>query len=572
MSLRLIESEIKRFLADPEPEVLCIKGKWGVGKTFTWERLLTEANARPGELAMQKYSYVTLFGLNSLEDLRFSIFENTVSGAHLTKSASLESLANLVSVGGDFARKGRFLLDLVSAAANRKAVTDVLLKAGFLNVRNQLVCIDDLERAGKGLEVRDVLGLISFLRTKRACKIVLLLNEEQFGEDNKLEFSKQLEKVADSILLFDLLPEEAMQAAFVGNETTVQAIIKPLIGILRITNIRIIKKIEKAASRLAELLKDYEKAIVNQAITALVLGMWVHLEPDTPPMGFIREYNGLFDAITSNKQSDEEAKFAEMLEPYPYASTDELDSVVLDGAEAGYFNEPRILEMASLVASRTKKAEGGTAFSRVWSKMFHHTLAVDDATFLDALFQSAVHDAAVITPLNINSAIKMLRENGRATQADELVQKYIDAKSDEALEFFDIGNHHFAVQEGVDPMLRAAFDLKRASFVDERDPLEVLRTVGFQRIWSAADVAVISKLSAEDFEAMFEKLDGDLLRPTIETIMHLGNSIAPDAASIRDAAKEGLRRIGRKSPLRAQKVARFGVKLEDSPDVGAQEA
>jgi hypothetical protein len=36
MSATLVEKEIERFLASPEPEVLCLRGKWGVGKTYSW--------------------------------------------------------------------------------------------------------------------------------------------------------------------------------------------------------------------------------------------------------------------------------------------------------------------------------------------------------------------------------------------------------------------------------------------------------------------------------------------------------------------------------------------------------
>ncbi|MGO6998293.1 hypothetical protein [Rhizobium leguminosarum] len=567
MSLELIKKEIQRFLANPKSEVLCIKGKWGVGKTYTWDQLLAEAHGRNGALALKKYSYVTLFGLNSLEDLRFSIFENTVSGADLPNNASLESFANLIAVGSDFARKGRQVLELISAALNRKAVTDVLLKAGFLSVREQLICIDDLERAGKGLEVRDVLGLISFLKVKRACNVVILLNDEQFGEDRKSEFNMQLEKVADTILTFDLLPEEAAQMAFTGEEKPVQTAIKPLLCQLKVTNIRIIRKIEQSAERLAEILKDHDKPIIDQAITALVLGMWAHLEPNKAPLEFIRRYNGFFDEIpATNGQDTKELEYAEMLRGYPYTSTDELDDAVLDGVEAGYLNESKLIEVAAVISSRNKKADGGDQFGRVWRDMYHGSLSVDDTVFLDALFDSAVHDAAAITPLNMNSAIKMLRENGRAEQADRLVEKYMEATSDESLEFFEIGKHHFTVQDGVDPKLREAFDVKFASYKDDRDPFDVLKAVGSKQGWSVADVEVISKLSAEDFELMFERLEGELLRTTIETVSHLGNSVAQKGGAIRSAVREGLRRIGRKSPLRAQKIARFGVRLDDSQD------
>lgn len=41
----------------------------------------------------------------------------------------------------------------------------------FMTVREQVICIDDLERRGKNLDVVDVLGLISFLCEQRKCKV-----------------------------------------------------------------------------------------------------------------------------------------------------------------------------------------------------------------------------------------------------------------------------------------------------------------------------------------------------------------------------------------------------------------
>jgi len=64
-------------------------------------------------------------------------------------------------------------------------------------VRNQIVCIDDLERVGDGLSIKDVLGLVSFLKDQRKCKIVLLLNNEELQDRAATDFKSQLEKVID---------------------------------------------------------------------------------------------------------------------------------------------------------------------------------------------------------------------------------------------------------------------------------------------------------------------------------------------------------------------------------------
>jgi tRNA A37 threonylcarbamoyladenosine biosynthesis protein TsaE len=65
-------------LASPEPEVLCLRGKWGVGKTFSWMAFLREAKDK-GEIALESYSYVSLFGIDSLDQLKYSIFENSIA-------------------------------------------------------------------------------------------------------------------------------------------------------------------------------------------------------------------------------------------------------------------------------------------------------------------------------------------------------------------------------------------------------------------------------------------------------------------------------------------------------------
>ena len=71
------EKEIARFLRSNTPEVLCFKGKWGVGKTFAWSRFLTQAKERKG-IALERYSYVSLFGVGSIDQLKLSIVENTI--------------------------------------------------------------------------------------------------------------------------------------------------------------------------------------------------------------------------------------------------------------------------------------------------------------------------------------------------------------------------------------------------------------------------------------------------------------------------------------------------------------
>lgn len=209
MTTALVKAEITRFLQSPVPEVLCIKGKWGVGKTFAWQQFLKEASLA-GSLGLGHYAYISLFGLSSLDALRNAILENSVATGQIAGGPSLEAYEFFVRGTGVLAGKAAQF----SALLGKRDAGDALARALFLSVKKRIICIDDLERAGSALELRDVLGLASMLKEERQCKVVLLLNDEQLTEENKTDFNRLLEKVVDVSLVFDPTPQEAVDIAF----------------------------------------------------------------------------------------------------------------------------------------------------------------------------------------------------------------------------------------------------------------------------------------------------------------------------------------------------------------------
>lgn len=73
MTLEVIESQLKKFLESDIPQVIAIRGNWGVGKTFLWRKMYDEAREKKA-LAFTTQSYVSLFGINSVDDLKVEIF------------------------------------------------------------------------------------------------------------------------------------------------------------------------------------------------------------------------------------------------------------------------------------------------------------------------------------------------------------------------------------------------------------------------------------------------------------------------------------------------------------------
>ncbi len=562
MSLSLIEAEIRRFLSTPTPEVLCIKGKWGVGKTYGWRKFLADAK-RSGTLALDSYSYVSLFGLNSLDDLRFAVFENTVSGENIGASADAATFSKLVEKGSDFGRRMRPAVEAFSALFNRKGVTDVLFKSAFLAVRRQVVCLDDLERAGAGLNTRDVLGLASLLKEDRACKIVLLINDKE--HDQKDEFERQLEKVADVTLVFDLTSDEAVSIALTSTDH-VTTLLKPRIVQLGITNIRVIKKIERLAVHLVNILDGMEDAVIERAVTTLALASWSVQQPsEAPPIDFLRTYNRIALAMRARREAPDAdtKKFCATIQEYPFRGPERFDDLIMDAAEAGFFKEEEVRLAAEALQKSWHQRSGDTAFIRAWDEMYHGSLATEDDDFLDALYASSMAEAASISPLNINSGLRMLREFDRSEQADEVIANYVVAREADGPDFFNIGQHHFLRDDRLDDGLRAAFAAKREGYVDTRDPLAVLTAIGASRSWSDADLMLMARQTTDDFEQILEALRGEALRPAVDMLLAMGSGHSEQAHAIHEASHAALRRIAIKSPMRAQKIKSYGIALEE---------
>src|ERR1039458_1307493 len=266
MSIALIEQEIKRFLSTEEPEAMCFSGRWGVGKTFAWSRFLKDMK---GKIALKHYSYVSLFGVNSLEELKYSIFENSVRSSAVDVEPSLETLkSNTTDIAERFGRKSLWFIQQLPSV---KSYVTGLGPVWFLAVKQMVVCLDDIERHGKDLSVRDILGLVSLLKEQKRCKVVLILNDEALedGHDKK-DFENYLEKVVDSFVRFTPSPAESARIALTGTSETNKVLAESCVA-LGISNIRVIKKIERAVSKIEQLLNDFGPGVMRQAVQSLAL-------------------------------------------------------------------------------------------------------------------------------------------------------------------------------------------------------------------------------------------------------------------------------------------------------------
>jgi hypothetical protein len=552
-----IETEIRRFLADANPEVLCIRGSWGVGKTFAWKKFL-KAALNDDLVALDTYSYVSLFGVSSIRDAKRSIFENQVS-LSLAESPSATTIGRKLSQVLGMGRRG--LKGVLQSLPLTRNAAEELANAAFGLVHDQIVCLDDLERLGQGLRVKDVLGLVSYLREEKNCKVALLLNREQMSDDDKKAFEEQLEKVVDVELEFAPTPAESV-AIGLSEDFPLRAELERAIIALSIANIRTIKRIERMTLNALRIVEGLHDNVRKQVILTVAVGTWAKHQPtEAPPLDYIRRYNAYSAAWDEQKDGADPQKkvWSSILQNTGYALSDDLDICLIDGIEAGYFDADGIRSAAAKVDTDHIQSERGTAYTKAW-RLYHNSFQKNDDAVLDAMFDAVRHEPEAINPSNMSASIKLFREMGRDAQASEMVKIYVDAHGDDR-NFFDLSRYPF---EGdvTDPELRKAFADKYDSFKDNRDPIEVILECARRSGWNRDDEALLSRLTVDDFVDLFEELDGEDTPSIVKMAMRMGIPSTTEGKSVGGNAIDALRKIAERSPLNKRRVESYGLRFE----------
>lgn len=483
MSIKLLAAELVRFFGSTDPEVLCITGKWGAGKTYAWNYYLRQAEQN-NSIKLERYAYVSLFGRNSLDDVRAAIVENTVGSRAAGAKPDLKSFRTTIDESRKLAGGVSKLASFIPSAAGYVAS---LNRALFLMVRDQIVCIDDLERIAPGLSMMNVLGLVSSLKDEKSCKVVIILNQDALTGASEKDFKAQLEKVADTFMTFDPTPSEAAEIG-IDKTTKFQSWLSENTQALGIVNIRVIKKIETFCRRVQNLIADSDERILKQAVHTLALAAYCKFQPDeAPPLEFVQTYNRVRELVGPEKDNEEQnSRFKDILRGYNFHYLDEFDVPLVEGIERGYFDQEAVQHQANELGKRLKLGDQNAAFAEVW-RLFHDSFDNDPDAVLDAMIKAAKANVMAISPQNLNGTVGFLKEFGRVVEAEELIRLYVDNRQEEP-GFWDLRDHPF-LGDAIDPDIRDAFGRKFAVYAVPPDPEEILkrlggRGAGAKKIWS----------------------------------------------------------------------------------------
>ncbi|MDA0782722.1 MAG: hypothetical protein PQ612_09750 [Rickettsiales bacterium] len=560
MSIKIIEEQIYRFLKSDTPEVIAIRGAWGVGKTYAWETYLKEAQKK-SEIALDRYAYVSLFGVNSLDALKFAIFEKSIDKKLIGEKPELKT----------FVKNCIPFIEDVSKVIRADALMSRALS--FLSVKKAIICFDDFERMR--LDAQDVLGLISELKEQKLCKIVLIFNDEGLSDDAKAKYDTYKEKVIDKE--FNFLPTAQESAEIVFSKTNEQYSekLQERCCKLGITNIRILKKIQQLAKDLKPFLENKEEETKHNALSSLVLFTYaLYKKSDKfPEVDFIKKQNVDFISFMIIKQmgnkekqiedTPEEKKIIQwrsILEDYGYSNSDELDIEIANSVERGYFIEENITKEIKKYDDNIIINKKDKSLTDAWN-LYHYSFDDNHEEVVKKMYEAVKNHAKHISQSNLSASIKLLRDLGADKKADELIELAISSNNDP--EYFNINHYTFRHRVEDQKMLdRFAEEYRKKR--PQKTLIEVLERLISTSGWSMDDVEVLANSSEEDYYNLFKSKKSNDLTNYIRACLQfrrVTNSHEQEKYNLIVTNTEAaVRKIGSESELNKLRINKFEIK------------
>jgi hypothetical protein len=557
MSVELVKLAMHQFLANDTPEVLCIKGKWGTGKTHAWDDAVKESKAND-KMSIKRYAYVSLFGMNDPSDIMQSICVNTnhVNLPNDEYNERANKIANIIKRVASFA----------SEHANTPYISGLggIARAVITNaVFRTVVCIDDFERKSKNISVNDIMGTVAQLRDSRKCKVVLILNDDTLSAAEMEDFTKYSEKVINWSFRFDPSPAESAQIAFSGNDALNNELRNACCQ-LEIKNIRVLYKIKGFAERLVELLKDVDKDVMNRVLRSLVVIVWAIVSATgegAASLEFIKR-NRLSKYLSKKEQNytAEENRLGSLLDRYGFTHFDEFDSLLANDVSNGFFNDDKIRAGADKYLKDAERAHAEAALEAAWGP-YHYSFDDNKEEVARVMFNGIKENIRYISEMNLNTAITILKDIGYPNLGNELIAEFIKAQDD--LYVFDGKTNPWGKTVEDPDLIREIETLSRKKMKPLPTPKEAAELL-YKGNWTNENEEVLGKITIDELVSLFKSVNGKEQYRIVKGCLCYQNVLnrSERQNKITESAVAALVKIGSESALNADRMAKYGIDVK----------
>lgn len=565
MSIAQVETALTNFAVNNTGSAIVLKGEWGTGKTYIWDKVIK--NHRKSFIR-KRYSRVSLFGINSLTDLKRSIFENSVSsekaGSATTKESVLENVKKL-----KFINPRSWWRKLFSQAKEAKlpivgGFGGLIDSVQYAMVKDTIVCIDDFERRGNALSSRDVLGLISNLVESKECSVILILNEASLEKAD--EFFTFSEKVFDYEVMYAPTLDEAASVVFNSTDAYEKKIVVNTKK-LKINNIRLLRKIKYFADLIKPYVDGKPDEILEESTKLVPLAIYAKYSGSEKIFDIddLENFKGglsLFPSekkdLTDEQKTVETKKVARtnFFHEYGYREADDFTIEIIKLIKNGYADAESLMPLIDSVTVVVEKNNRRQIISEAWN-VFHHDFSLPDLELLN-LFEDAVTKCSdVISPYEIEGILELFTAAGLEKRGKLIVDKYFESLKlnrfiSRRSEMLKLPKNTYVTGKLDEYFTGIATVWGTEELIDEF----------VDRPTSGEVLELLSALTVDQLYGYFKQLDSDKFVSYAESLLALGSRTGmPDSAdycaNIFLNVFEALKRMHSESPLMAMRMNKF---------------
>jgi hypothetical protein len=505
-SIAHVEKVLAGFLADPEPGVLAIKGEWGVGKTYLWNQFIARQKMVKGYRA---YSYASLFGLESIAELRRALF---------TKQRSLGPARNWFrscgeKIGSEVTRHMEFDLGLFKGLGLKN--TELWAEAiEDRSLRNFIVCLDDLERKDESVTTSALLGFIASLRDERRCKVFLLYNEERAKalESFAPDLAQYREKVIDREIVLQPTVRECYDLVFGGTnyqfppDPNARATpfdladarsLPDLFEAMHLANLRVMQKTRVAldylgtgvATRCPKLWPKFARQAVKLCWLHYCYASSLSLEDILNHRKMVQIHA---ESVKNPEKAKEFAKYAplQQVSYYPFPS----DKLIVEFLRCGFVDWAAYATLLDKEEAEQARQELGAQYSANWDLLWDN-FQVSQPEIIDAhlKFMREHHDSMSLAELS--QVVKFLQTFGPQAEAEKFLEEKLDSFVQSNLEADpnDLDLH------GVDPEIYSEVKKRLLARIPTKPLSDAFVLLTGSDGWNPGDLRYLATTSSDDF-------------------------------------------------------------------------
>ena len=189
---------IKQYLKIETNYAVIMSGSYGIGKTYFFKNSLSPAITEISIPRDEKKKYIpihiSLFGINSIEELQSQIFFALYPilknrGLKLAAGIGKSIIRGIAQING-LGNIDNYIAD-INVSANE-----------WINYDEIVLCFDDLDRKSDKINIKDIFGFVNTLVENHGAKILIIANEKTLQNDEDYT-SKLKEKVIGVSIQFN---------------------------------------------------------------------------------------------------------------------------------------------------------------------------------------------------------------------------------------------------------------------------------------------------------------------------------------------------------------------------------